>query len=83
MPNENFVRSPESKEEELTEEEKIHFRAHSIRVSTKDILLDANAAPASLPNREKLTALANEILALVPVYRPALEEADDRARSAR
>jgi hypothetical protein len=82
MTRENFAHSPESPEEELTEEEKIRFRAHSIRVSAKDILLDASAAPGSFPNRDKLTRLANEILSLVPVYRTALEQADDRSRSA-
>jgi hypothetical protein len=82
MSNENLAQFSETQEEDLAEGEKILFRAHSIRVSAKDILLDAAAAPASFPNREKLTALANEILALVPVYRPSLEEADDRGRNA-
>jgi hypothetical protein len=82
MSKENFVPSPEPRKEKLTEGEKILFRAHSIRVSAKDILLDATAAPASFPNRDKLTRLANEILALVPVYRPGLEKADDHSRSA-
>jgi hypothetical protein len=82
MSNENFAPSPESAEGKLTEEEKIRFRAHSIRVSAKDILLDATAGPESFPHRERVTALANEILTLVPVYKPSLEEADDRSRIA-
>jgi hypothetical protein len=80
MSKENFVTLPESREPDMTEGENILFRAHSIRVSAKDVLLDATEAPASFPNREKLIALAQEMLALVPVYRPALEEADDRSR---
>jgi hypothetical protein len=81
MSQETSRHPAEAQEEELTTEESIHFRAHSIRISAKDILLDTDAAPESFPNRDRVLQLANEILALVPVYDAAREAADDRKRA--
>src|ERR1039458_6965264 len=79
MNNENVPAFPDDwVEDEYTESTKLKSTHREIRHAAKEVGMLVENLPTDYPDRGKVVQLANEILALVPVYDQADEEYDER-----
>ncbi len=63
-----------------TEQERLLWRNNEVRRAAKDLLLNVEELPPSLPYRAKALEMINDILKIVPVLNSDDEARDERSR---